>query len=392
MRIVTLTERQFNNYSKIHSKKNYKQTVEYADTLRQYGYVKLYLGLIDEEDNVIGATLILEYLIKNKYKVGYAPLGYLINYNDISLFNTFTIEVRKYLIRLNYIYLRIEPNYVWKIFNKNKSTILSNTNVFQDNGYVMVNDAKKRYEAILEIEDIDKTYNNISRNLKRKIHDAKIMGVSGFKSNNIDMFYSLISKKTGYDINYFRGLRNNFKDNFEIFFAKMDPNKYLNNVQELLNKERERNYMLQERIANREIRNSKKLLDMKMKSDKIVNKYTNEVKNASKLFSTIARNDIISTCAIIKMDKTIYFIEEGFNDSYRDIHSLSTLKWELIRYYYAKGYRKFNLGVIPLNEEAVGAQFSMISFNPKIYLYPQDYDLVINKYFYGLVKKFNFIK
>ena len=71
MQMITLTEIQFKNYSRIHSKRNYMQTVEYANVMTKYGYAKLYLGLIDEFNNVIAATLILEKRIKGKYKRRY---------------------------------------------------------------------------------------------------------------------------------------------------------------------------------------------------------------------------------------------------------------------------------------------------------------------------------
>lgn len=391
MHIITLTERQFNNYSKIHSKKNYKQTVEYADALRKYGYVKLYLGLIDHNDKVVGATLILESLIKGKYKVGFAPFGYLVNYDDIDLFYLFSNEIKRYLGRLNYIFLRLESNYVLGIFDKRKNVILKNVNILDNDLYVKSFNSKEECRAILDISNIDNFYCGLSRNLKRKIQTSKIMGISGFKSNDVDLFYSLVKKKTKYNIDYFRELRDNFKDNFEIYFAKMDSGKYLNNVQDLFSKEKQNNEILQKRIGISGINNNKKVFNLKMRSDKLVNKYKNEIVNASKLYSKISKSEVLSTCAIIKMDKTIYFIEEGYNDNFRDIYSLSTLKWELIRYYYYKGYRRFDLGCVSFDKNVCGIYFSLASFNPIIYLYPGNYDLVINKYLYNLVKKIDFM-
>ena len=60
MHIIELTELQFKNYSNIHSKKNYKQSVEYASLKQNNGFKPLYLALIDNDNNVHAATLILE--------------------------------------------------------------------------------------------------------------------------------------------------------------------------------------------------------------------------------------------------------------------------------------------------------------------------------------------
>ena len=42
MKIIELSEVQFRNYSKLHSNRNYKQTIEYANMKKNYS--KLYLG------------------------------------------------------------------------------------------------------------------------------------------------------------------------------------------------------------------------------------------------------------------------------------------------------------------------------------------------------------
>ena len=44
MKIIELTETQFKNYSNLHSRKNYKQSVEYAKLEETKGYNNLFLG------------------------------------------------------------------------------------------------------------------------------------------------------------------------------------------------------------------------------------------------------------------------------------------------------------------------------------------------------------
>ena len=59
MNIIKLTEEQFRNYANFHSNRNYFQTVEFANMYKEYGYQKLYIGLIDENNNLVAATLLL---------------------------------------------------------------------------------------------------------------------------------------------------------------------------------------------------------------------------------------------------------------------------------------------------------------------------------------------
>lgn len=400
MHIITLTELQYKNYSQLHSKRNYKQTVEYANMMQNNNYRKLYLGLIDENNNVIGATLILEQNLYGKYKVGYAPNGFLIDFDNKLLLENFTIELKKYLSDLNFIYLRLNPNFAYRIFDKNNLVIKCYPNILDNMkklGYIHhgFDNNFNRFNAIIHIKNnIEEIYNKLNRNIKRKINDGKLMGITFYKDDNIDKFYELISKKTNKNINYYRDLQkyfNNDNAKFELYFAKLDPKIYLDTYHSLLSNEKEKNYKLQEKIKDQTIPKTKKLLNEKMASDKLINKYQSKVIDASNIFSKYPNGLIIGSCAIIKNNNTVYFIEEGYDDKLRDVHSLAILKWEIIKIHYNLGYKNFNLGIIPpiknRDNKYYGIYLSKIGFNPKIYEYSGTFDLVINKYLYTISKR-----
>lgn len=399
MHIITLTEQQYNNYSKIHSKRNYKQTIEYANMMQKSGYKKLYLGLIDNNDNVIGATLILEKNIYTKYKIGYAPNGFLINFENKTLLENFTKELKKYLSQLNFIYIRLNPNFAYRIYDKNNLVIKCYPNILDEMknlGFIHHGFEQNfnRFNAILNIENsLNDTYKKFNRNIKRKINDGKLMGITFHKSDNINDFYELIAKKTKKSIDYYQDLKtyfNNENTKFELYFAKMDSNTFLTNSHNLLTEEKKINFNLQEKLKDINVSKTKKLLNDKMASDKRLNKYQNLVIKSSNIYSKYPNELIIATCAIIKTDNTIYFIEEGYNDKLRDIHSLSILKWEIIKKYSKLGYKNFNLGTIPplknIDNKYYGIYLSKIGFNPRIYEYSGTFDLVINRYIYAIIK------
>lgn len=399
MHIITLTEKQYNNYSQIHSKRNYKQTIEYANMMQKKDYNKLYLGLIDDKNNVIGATLILEKIINRKYKIGYAPNGFLIDFQNSTLLNNFTIELKKYLTKLNFIYLRLNPIFPYRIFDKNNLVIKCYPNILDEMknlGYIHQGFEPnfKRFNAILNIENsLNDTYKKFNRNIKRKINDGKLMGITFGKSDNIEEFYKLISKKSKKNITYYQELQksfNNEHNKFELYFSKINPEIFLNNYHDLLTKEKEKNYKLQEKIKDKNVIKTKKLVNEKMYSDKLINKYQNQVIKASNIYSKYPNGLVIGSCAIIKTNNTIYFIEEGYNDKLRGIYSLSILKWEIIKKYYKLGYNLFNLGSIPPTKnndnKYYGLYLSKTGFNPKIYEYSGTFDLVINKYIYAIIK------
>lgn len=126
MMIIELNEDQFRSYARFHSNRNYFQTVEFANMYELYGYKKLYVGLVDDNNNLIAASLLLLNKIKG-YKYAYAPRGFLIDYNDMELFKTFTIMLKNYLKRIKVVFVKVDPRFVYKKYDKDLNVINDNS-------------------------------------------------------------------------------------------------------------------------------------------------------------------------------------------------------------------------------------------------------------------------
>ena len=118
---------------------------------------------------------------------------------------------------------------------------------YQSVGYA--NDFSK-YDVIVDGNDSAfEIYKNFNRNTKRNIRDAQAIGVTLVKGKNedIDIAYDIFKKKTKNGIEFYKNLLEvyNNKDNkMEIFFVKLNPNKYLVNCKQLYENERNRNEKL----------------------------------------------------------------------------------------------------------------------------------------------------
>ena len=68
MKVVTLKPDQFDNYAKNHRYRNYMQSSTYANVMMKFGYGAQYLGVVNDENKLIGATLIIykEIFMSNK--------------------------------------------------------------------------------------------------------------------------------------------------------------------------------------------------------------------------------------------------------------------------------------------------------------------------------------
>ena len=389
MHIIELSELQFKNYSNIHSRKNYKQTIEYAKLKEYNGYKPHYLGLVDEVNNVHAATLLLEKAINNKHKYGYVPSGYLINFYNLDLLQKFTIELKSYLKKLNFIYIRINPLINYQVYNsdfilkENNSGII---NEFKKIGYEFIPNTSK-YKMILTTDNIDTTYKNFKRSLRRTINDCLKKGITVFQGTtpqDQNNFLSLIENQTRYQ--QMTETFNTKKNKLNFYLAKLDPNTYTNNYRYLLKKEQMNNEILNQKLKNPNVRKTKKLIDKKMISDKMINTYKNEMIKGTGLARQYPNGIIIAGVATISNGKEVSFVKEGYLKEFKDIRSIPMIKWEIIKQQINNGYHTFDLGDVIIAKN----QITKTGYNGNIIEYSNSFNLVINELLYklnGLTKK-----
>ena len=395
MKIIELTDIQFKNYAKIHSSRNYMQTIEYANTMKNCN--KLYLGFINENDNTLmGATLLLEREIF-KFKIGYVPGCFLIDYDNDNLFKDFINLLKEYLKDRKYIYLTTDNITTYKMFDKNGEVLYFDTNIikimdelsFRKNGKVPYR------KVVLETEKTpSETYKMFNSNTKRNINLALQRAITIYKdeNNNIDTLLNLDNNLNKDKIKNILDNFNNDDNKAEIYFAKIDPEKYINNYRFLLKKEDEKNDMLNSIMQDFSINKTSSLINKKMESDKAITKYNNEIIKATNIYTKYNNGTIIGAILIIKSNREIYFMDEAYNKDLAKIYSSHLIKWEIIKKYLDEGYKIFNFGPIKNMDKNNGNYLFKMGFGSKVYETIGSYDLIINKWLYGIIKLISKIK
>lgn len=403
MMIIELNEDQFRSYARFHSNRNYFQTVEFANMYELYGYKKLYVGLVDDNNNLIAASLLLLNKIKG-YKYAYAPRGFLIDYNDMELFKTFTIMLKNYLKRIKVVFVKVDPRFVYKKYDKDLNVINDNSKMIsflESLNYVHLGfntyfeSINSRFEVIsTDLGSIKDAYDSLSRNVKRSIIENNKMGISIHEgdASNIDLFYNIIKKKTKNNLTYFKNYFKcfNTQDNkIELYFAKINTKTYVNNYRYLVDKETKNNNLLNGKMQDINSYKSKNLLNKKILSDHLLQEYNDKLVDAINLYKNYPNGLIVGTCAIIVNNNEVYFLIDGYVPELKEIHTSYSLKWEIMKKYINLGYKVFNLGEITGNfsnedNKYYGLFFSKMGFNSYVYEYPGEFDLVVNKFMYKL--------
>lgn len=408
MKIINLTETQYKNYSRLQKNQNFGQTVEFSLIHENIHKRKLFLGLVDENNNIHAATLILIKDISPLIKEAIAPNGYLIEYQNKELLKTFTEELKKYLLKEKITYLITNPMFKLKVFNKSNTLIENNQFIYDyliELGYRNLGyySEFEKYDVILEnyhsSEDI---YKNFNRNTKRNIKEAINLGITLKKENpnNLPTLYNIFKKKTTKSLSYYQNLFNVYQSNdnkMEIFSATLSPHKFLINSKKLYEQELKKNEIIHTNFTKTNYHITEKKLNKRITSDNILEKYHERLEYAIKLDQKYQEPITLGTCIVIRNNREIYFLMDGYNENYRIIHSTHILKWAIIKKYYSIGYRIFNLGEIhqqyyKKSNKYYGQYLYKIGFGGNIIEYSPNLLLIINKPVYNTYNKLKLIK
>ncbi len=390
MKIIELTETQFKNYSKLHSSRNYLQTIEYANVRSEYQ--RLLLGFIDESNNTLmAATLILEKRIGKKYRFGFVPGGFLVDYSNDSLLKDFVLTLKDYLKEKNFIYLTVQNLATYKMYDREGKVIYYDTNVLKlldELSFVKISKEKKQ-KVVLETEKTpNETYKMFDANTRRNIKLSLQRAITIYKdeNNNPEVLLNLVDKAKNSMVESIIKNFNTESNKAEIYFAKIDPEKYINNYRFLLKEEEEKNDNINAILQDINTKKSVKLINKKMASDKLITKYNNEIIRATNLYAKYPEGKIIGAILIIKNNREIYFMNEGRLKEFPKINSSHLIKWEIIKKYLTEGYKIFNFGYIKNIHSKNGNYSFKMGFGGKVYESIGTYDMIINKYFYRIFK------
>lgn len=207
---------------------HFLQSYEWGQTCKVRNQIPVYIGLKDDKGKIVAATMALRKNTPFGMCYFYAPRGFVIDYTDLELLETFTNELKKYLKEVNAINFRLDPAVVYQEIDEDAKPIeggKNNYELFQkfiDLGYIhrgfstLFTRNQPRYtfrintkRPLDEIEaDLNKTY---LKTIKRSYnYDLEVVD-----DYDNETFYNLMKDIAN---------RDNFNGNSKEFFDAWDKN------------------------------------------------------------------------------------------------------------------------------------------------------------------------
>lgn len=391
MKIKELTISEFEEFVQKNPLGNYYQTSDYALLMSEAGYEYDFIGFVDEYENLKAASLILLKKISLKMKYGYAPKGFILDYFNQTLLKDFTDYLKAYYQEKNVIFIKINPEIAIAEIDNKKFTKTYNWNseikdYLIDAGYIKLKDnlyfesLLPRFGGIINLKDL--SINHFQKNTRNKIKRAITKGleIETSERSGIDIFYNFIKNKRNKDEFYYKDYYNIFHKNnrIDLFLVSINTKEYLINAKRLYENELENNSRINQELIHN---NNQKNINLKMNSDRLLLSYKNDVLEATERNSQNEKI-YIAGALVIKYKNRVQVLMSGYHKKFRRFCPNYFLHYKLMEYY-KQDYNYFDLngltGDFSKENPYNGLNKFKLGFNPKVYEFIGEFDLVINE-------------
>jgi len=410
MKIVNLNAEQFDEFAENHKYKNYYQSSEYANLIKNFGYHTQFLGITDEDNQLIGATLIIYKEIFMRNKIGYAPRGILFDYENLETLKEMITILKKTLNKGKFIMFRIDPyipktirNKKGEILNINQKaeTIIENLQSvgFKYKGENLYFETEKpRWEALVILKrDIREIFSKFDKRTRNKIRRAANLGieVTKDKSNDITDLYNFIKDKDHNKIEFYKKLISSFGEKVDLYYAKINTETFIINSRKSYEEEIENNNKLASIIQNVDMNEVEKndYITKKIESDELVQTYKDTMILATRLLREYPDGLKIAGSLVIKYDNAAFIFVDGIDENYRNLNASYLMRWKMIEEYNNDNFKYINLngitGDLKKQNKYSGLNETKLGFDSTITEYIGEFDIIINNFNYNLYKNLN---
>lgn len=408
MKVIRLKKEAFEKFVSENSLNNFYQSVSYGTLMEKFGFKAAYLGFLNN-DELVGASLVLSRPIFMGFKYGYAPHGLIIDYTDLTLVSEMLKKLKSYLLKQSYLIIKIDPLIVKSIRDKDGNILESNSNIdnimltlkkknFIHCGFNNNMEAvKPRWHAILDMknkESVDIFY-NLEKNVRNKLRKSVKYGVEIYKDASADVskLYDYIKDMGNYSLRYYEEFKKSFGDKFEIYMARINTEAYVTNSKHLYETELEVNDYLNNIIQNEGFKGKdmRNILNKKMESDRILSSYKKHLVTATNLLKEHPDNLIIGGAIVINQNNKLNLLIEGYDERYNNLCPGYLTKWKIIEKYSKSSIESFDFNAISgdfnnPNNKYLGLNEAKLGYGCRAYEYIGEFNLIVNKPMYSLYR------
>ncbi len=412
LKLKNIEKEKFDEYIKNHpTKSHFLQSVAWGELCKVKKHLTpFYLGLVNESDQLVGATLLLQKHLPLNYSYFYAPRGFVIDYNKKELVKTMTKKVVDFAKSKKAIFVKIDPDIILKSINYlNEENELGNNaeEIFQTLkkcGFKHLGFTKNfetmqpRYTFRIDLtNDLETIEERFSKTTKQRIAKSLKLETEveiGTK-DDIKEFYNLMmlteSRKdfVSYNEDYYETLYEIFNGNknskADLFLGKVNLDKTI----ESLEKSKK---TINNQISIMPIDNLSKSAKNKLKElNKQKENITEDIEKYKKYKEEYGNNLTLSAHMIIKYGNKAWVLYAGNHNILSETYVNYNTYFEHIKNCKEEGieiYDQFGtIGDLSSNNPRIGLHEFKKKFGGDYIEFLGEWDYIINKPMYFIFTK-----
>lgn len=395
MKFVNNIEKsKYQSFTNCHKKSHFLQSYEWGQFCkRAKRQIPRYVGMEDNDGNLIASCLILLRKTPFGFSYGYAPRGFVLDYNNKEVIRKFTNYLKQYMKDNKIIYIKFDPDIKYQDIDDDGNKIDGGENNYELYNYMLSLGYKHtgfyklyegnqpRYTFRIDLkkpwEEIEAKFNKSFMKSVKRSYSYNLVVDNDIK---IDDFYRLIqsnSSKDDFDphnLEYYKIFSDEMSknNNMKYFNISIRPKELLSNISkeiEVLNKELDVN--------------KKKEVDIKNKIARL--------EKEKEVFSKIDKDEVCVCSLICTYTKNrAWSLYIGSDDLANFTFAVTRSYYEAIKDAYSNGYEFFDLFGTPGDPNTKYKNLAKLhdfkrKFGDEYIEFIGEFDLVNNKILYKML-------
>ncbi len=417
MKFIELDEKEFKKFADSSEQISFYQTSSWANLKRNTGWNKIYVGLKDNNKIVAAALILSKTLPIIKRKVFYSPRGFLIDYNNYSLLEQFTRELKRFAKDKRAIFVKIDPYVEYQKRDNNGQVVDESKkndeaiNNLKKLGYkhfgfnIMQESLQPRWMHVIEtkdrtLDDVDKDMESKTRQIIRK-NEKSAIHCREIERSELKIFKDIM-QKTGdrqefvdRPLTYYENMWDSLHDDgiLKILIAEIDFNEYEDNtkkeLEEIKKELDDRTYKFENKI----IKMNEKKYEQSNKNDRdSINRLQKQLAKIKEYKKEYGEKTILGGILFLVYQNEVLSLYGGSYENLMQFQSAYTLHYEGVKMAVEGNYKRYNFYGITGDFSDMNPLYGLYlfkkSFGGHVVELIGEFDLVISKFWFFAYKVF----
>ena len=384
----------YREFESNHKKSHFLQSYEWGlFCKRAKGQVPCYVGMEDENGNLVATCLILLRKTPFGFSYGYAPRGFILDYSNKDVIKVLTTYLKEYMKNNKIIYIKFDPDIKYQDIDENGNKIDGGENNYELYDYMLSLGYKhtgfyRLYEGNQPRYTFRINLNKTWEEIEAKFNKSFMKSVKRSYSYNlivdndvkVDDFYRLLqsnSSKDDFDphsLEYYKIFSEEMSkdNNMKYFNISIRPKELLENI-------------------SKEIDALKKDLEVSKKKEADIKNKISRLEKEKEVFSKTHKDEVCICSLICTYTKThAWSLYIGSDDLANFTFAVTRSYYEAIKDAYNNGYEFFDLFGTPGDPNTKYKNLAKLhdfkrKFGDEYIEFIGEFDLVNNKLLYKML-------